>query len=463
MVDVLLTHGYFLWEDANEAKVMKPYPPLGLLYLSAFLRRAGLEPEVFDTTFSDRPALLARLDATPGAVLGIYTNLMTRANVVWLMGEARARDWTVVVGGPESANYPNEYLRHGAHVVVLGEGEETLEELLGALAAKGPHQLHDVAGIVFRDGRGRVVTNPGRPQWRDLDTLPWPDREAIDIQRYVDVWRTHHGMGSVNLITARGCPYKCNWCSHATYGHTHRRRTPADCAAEVAHIVDRFQPDQLWYADDVFTISHKWLFDYAAELKARQLHLPFETISRADRMAKEEVLKTLADMGCYRIWIGSESGSQRILDAMQRGVTVEQVQWATKAAKRYGIQVGMFLMWGYEGEELSDIEATIDHVKEANPDIYFTTVSYPIKGTGYYEKVANKLAVTGDWATTTDRDLRIEGRHSRAYYDHADAWLQAEVDAHRLQSTDPAQAGALRQQAATSRAQLLAVAHEVDS
>ena len=460
---MLLTHGYFLWEDANEAKVMKPYPPLGLLYLSAFLRRAGLEPEVFDTTFSDRPALLARLDATPGSVLGIYTNLMTRANVVWLMGEARARDWTVVVGGPESANYPNEYLRHGAHVVVLGEGEETLAELLGTLTAKGPHQLHDVAGIVFRDGRGRVVTNPGRPQWRDLDTLPWPDREAIDIERYVDVWRTHHGMGSVNLITARGCPYKCNWCSHATYGHTHRRRTPADCAAEVAHIVDRFQPDQLWYADDVFTISHKWLFDYAAELKARQLHLPFETISRADRMAKEEVLRTLADMGCYRIWIGSESGSQRILDAMQRGVTVEQVQWATKAAKRYGIQVGMFLMWGYEGEELSDIEATIDHVKEANPDIYFTTVSYPIKGTGYYEKVANKLAVTGDWATTTDRDLRIEGRHSRTYYDHADAWLHAEVSAHRLQSTDPAQAAALRQQAATSRAQLLAVAHEVDS
>ncbi|MFN0026671.1 MAG: B12-binding domain-containing radical SAM protein [Acidimicrobiales bacterium] len=463
MADIVLTHGYFLWEDPNEAKVMKPYPPLGLLYLAAYARRAGLIPEVLDTTFMDRSEVLARLDATPGATMGIYTNLMTRANVVWLMGEARARDWTVIVGGPESANYPSEYLRHGAQAVVLGEGEETLVHLLEVLSRGNPHQLHEVAGVVFRDHRGRQITNDARPQLRDLDSLPWPERDAIDTQRYVDVWRTHHGMGSVNLITARGCPYKCNWCSHATYGHTHRRRSPADCAEEVAHIMDRYRPDQVWYADDVFTISHKWLFDYAAELAQRKLHVPFETISRADRMAKEEVFRTLADMGCYRIWIGSESGSQRILDAMQRGVTVEQVRWACRTAKRYGIEVGMFLMWGYEGEELSDIEATIDHVKEANPDIYFTTVSYPIKGTGYFNKVADKLAVQEDWASSTDRDLTIQGRHSRAYYGHADAWLHAEVDAHRLAETDPTASAERRRQAADSRRALLAAAHEVES
>ena len=462
MVDVLLTHGYFLWEDANEAEIMKPYPPLGLLYLSSYLKQAGFDPEVFDTTFSDRPSLLARLDAAPAGVVGIYTNLMTRANVVWIMAEARARGWTVIVGGPESANYPTQYLEHGAHAVVVGEGEESLAELLRALSSRGPKDLHDVAGIAFRDNRNRVVTNPARAQVRDIDTLPWPDREAIDIDRYVDVWRTHHGMGSVNLITARGCPYKCNWCSHATYGHTHRRRTPGDCAAEVGYIMDRFKPDQVWYADDVFTISHKWLFDYAVELKTRNLHVPFETISRADRMAKEEVLKTLADMGCYRIWIGSESGSQRILDAMQRGVTTEQVKWAAKTAKRYGIEVGMFLMWGYEGEEISDIEATIEHVKETNPDIYFTTVSYPIKGTGYFEKVADKLVVTGDWENTTDRDYRVVGRHSRAYYDQADAWLHAEVDAHRLQPTDAVAATQRRLDAAAARAELEARAHEVE-
>jgi radical SAM superfamily enzyme YgiQ (UPF0313 family) len=336
-------------------------------------------------------------------------------------------------------------------------------EALDRLGRRPLPDLATLAGIVYRDGGGRVITTPGRAQIKDLDSLPWPDREAIDIDRYVDVWRTHHGMGSVNLITARGCPYACNWCSHATFGRTHRRRAPADCAAEVDHIVQRYRPDQVWYADDVFTISHRWLFDYAAELQRRDLRVPFETISRADRLAKEEVWEALAAMGCYRIWIGSESGSQRILDAMHRGVTTEQVQWAAEAARRHGIEVGMFLMWGYEGEEVADIEATIEHVKHTDPDLYFTTVSYPIKGTGYYEAVADKLVIRPDWADHTDRDLRIAGRHARQYYDHADAWLHAAVDAHRLARSDPAAAATKSQEAEAARRALLASADQVEA
>ena len=463
MPDVLLTHGYFLWEDANEREIMKPYPPLGLLYLSAYLKREGFAVEVFDTTFANRQDLVARLHEGTPSVLGIYTNLMTRANVVWLLRVARDAGWTVVCGGPESASYAAEYLEHGAHAIVVGEGEQTMAELLTALVAGTVNELHGVAGVVFKDTHGALITNEARAQIRDLDSLPWPDREAIDIGRYVDVWRTHHGMGSVNLITARGCPYKCNWCSHATFGHSHRRRTPADCADEVAYIVERFKPDQVWYADDVFTISHKWLFDYAAELRARNLRIPFETISRADRLRKDEVFAALAEIGCYRIWIGSESGSQRILDAMQRGITVEEVQTATKAAQRHGIEVGMFLMWGYEGETEDDIAATVEHVKVANPDIFFTTVSYPIKGTPYFDKLADRLRVVADWADRTDRDFRIAGRHSRAYYAHADAWLHADVAAHRLAPTDPVGAAKLRGDALAAREALRAVAHEVEA
>jgi len=345
MPDLLLTHGYFLSEDEKEREIMKPYPTLGLLYLSSYLRQKGFDVEMFDTTFADRGELFARLAEGPG-VLGIYTNLMTRRPAIEIAAFARDHGWTVVLGGPESANYPEEYLAHGASVIVTGEGEETMAELLPALAQGGPHRLHGVAGTVFRDETGAVVHNPERTQIADLDSLPWPDREQIDQARYVDVWRTHHGMGSVNLITARGCPYKCRWCSHAVFGFTHRRRSVADVAGELERIRDRWQPDQVWYADDVFTINHRWLFEYSAELKRRGLRLPFETISRADRMMRDEVLETLAELGCYRIWIGSESGSQRILDAMERGVTAEQVQWATHAAQRHGIQVGMFLMWG---------------------------------------------------------------------------------------------------------------------
>jgi len=462
MPDVLLTHGYFLADDEKEREIMKPYPTLGLLYLSSYLRRAGFEVELFDTTFAERADLWARLDRDPG-VVGVYTNLMTRRPVLDLISAAKSRGWTVVLGGPESANYPPEYLAYGADVVVVGEGEETMAELLPALARGGPHRLHGVAGTVFRDETGAVVHNAERAQIPDLDSVPWPDREQLDQQRYVEVWRSHHGMGSVNLITARGCPYKCRWCSHAVFGFTHRRRDPLDVAAEVEHIRDRWQPDQVWYADDVFTINHRWLFDYAAELERRNLRLPFETISRADRMMKDEVLATLARMGCYRIWIGSESGSQRILDAMERGVTAEQVQWATKAAQRHGIQVGMFLMWGYDGETVDDIAATIEHVKKANPDVFFTTVAYPIKNTGYYHDVAEKVVADRAWEESTDRDYAIRGRHSRAYYKQADRWLRGEVDAFRMEAEDPETAAARHAEALAARDAMMGLAREVEA
>lgn len=457
MADLLLTHGYFLEEDEKEREIMRPYPTLGLLYLSAFLRHRGFAVDLFDTTFARREELLARFAAEPGGVVGIYTNLMTRRPVLDLIAAARSHGWTVVLGGPESANYPEEYLARGAHVVVTGEGEETLAELLPALAARGPHRLQGIAGTVFRDEAGAVVHNPERAQIPDLDALPWPDRERIDQQRYIDVWQHHHGSGSVNLITARGCPYKCRWCSHAVFGFSHRRRSVLDCADELEHIRDRWAPDQVWYADDVFTISHRWLFDYAAELKRRGLRLPFETISRADRMMREEVLATLADLGCQRIWIGSESGSRRILDAMERGVTPEQVQWATKAAQRHGIQVGMFLMWGYEGETLADMEETVEHVKKANPDVFFTTVAYPIKNTGYYHDAEDRVVAPKAWEDATDRDYLVRGRHSRAYYRQADRWLRSEVAAFRTGD------GEKHAEALAAREAMLALAGEVEA
>jgi radical SAM superfamily enzyme YgiQ (UPF0313 family) len=453
MSDILLTHGYFLFEDEKEQKIMKPYATLGLLYLSAYLKRAGFSTEIFDSTFSPREDLFARLRAGSG-VVGIYTNLITRASVLDIVREARANGWIVVLGGPECANYPSQYIDSGAHVVVVGEGEETMAELIPALTARGPHRLHGIAGTVFQDEAGQMVTNSERAQIAQIDCIPWPDRESIDQQRYVDVWRTHHGMGSVNLITARGCPYRCNWCSHAVFGFTHRRRSYLDCASELEHIVATWRPDQVWYADDVFTIHHGWLFNYAAELKRRNLRIPFETISRADRMMNEEILKTLANMGCYRIWIGSESGSQRILDRMERGVKVEQVEWATHAAHRYGIQVGMFLMWGYEGETLNDIEATVDLVKRCNPDIFLTTVSYPIKNTGYFRKISDLVVLKGDWAASTDRDYVLTNRPPKSYYENADKWLNKEVAAARLSPTDAVGAEKLRAEAAIARAAL---------
>jgi radical SAM superfamily enzyme YgiQ (UPF0313 family) len=463
-MDILLTHGYFLYEDPKELQIMKPYPPLGILYICAHLRSKGLSAEVFDSTFSSRQQLFELLQQGPPSVLGIYANLMTRPNVVEILRVAKDAGWKTVVGGPEPSAYIDEYLGAGADVIVIGEGEITLEELVPALHSRSLERLQHVNGIVFRDADGTLVRTPPREQIKDIDAQPWPARDAIDLTRYLTVWREHHGTGSVSLITARGCPYHCRWCSHEVFGKTHRRRKPASVADELEWLIGRYQPEMAWMADDVFTIHHGWLFQYAAELKRRGLKLPFECISRADRLSPQ-VVATLAEMGCFRVWIGSESGSQRILDAMERGVTAEEVRSAVAMCKAQGIKTGMFLMWGYEGEDLGDIEATIEHVKKTDPDIFFTTVAYPIKGTPYFDEVANRVENLKPWNVGSDREVRIRNRHSRQFYSFADKLLRSEVELERLRKesiVDASAITALQSKVSDFRAGLTATAHEVE-
>lgn len=423
---LLLTHGYFLAEDPKEQQIMKPYAPLGILYLSSHLRSRGFDVDIYDSTFGSKAELYRILSEGPPGVLGIYANLMTRGNVVEIIGHARAAGWRVVAGGPEPSNYPKQYLDSGAEIIVSGEGELALEQLLKTGFDRARYS--EINGIFFRAENESVVRTPPGALIHNLDQQPWPDRERISIDRYLAVWRKHHGKGSVSLITARGCPYQCNWCSHSVYGKTHRRRSPKAVVEEIAWILDRYNPEMLWLADDVFTIHHGWLFEYAAEMKRRGFHIPFECITRADRV-NERVAETLAALGCFRVWIGSESGSQRILNAMQRGVTVEQVRKAVRLAKENGIQTGMFLMWGYDGEEIEDVEATVEHVKACRPDVFFTTVSYPIKGTPYFDRVQDRLIPLAGWAQSTDRDFRIKNRHSRNFYRYADDLLRYEMAA----------------------------------
>ncbi len=429
--DILLTHGYFIAEDAHEQKIMKPYPPLGLLYLSSHLKAQGFNVDIYDSTFQTLAGFADMLRQRRPSLVGIYCNLMTKQNVLQMIKVCRQINATVILGGPEPVSYAAAYLARGADIIVSGEGELTLTELIPHLARHGLSQLDAIQGIAFRRGDGQIIVTPPRPQIKDLSAQPWPDREAIDLQLYLDTWKTHHGHSSVSLITARGCPYTCSWCSHTVFGHTHRRRAVEDVADEVAWIQSRYQPDVLWYADDVLTIHPRWFLAYHQELKQRRIRLPFECISRADRL-NEAVIDALADMGCYRLWIGSESGSQRILDGMQRKANVLDVQQKTHMLQARGIEVGMFIMLGYEGETVADLAATVDHLKVAGPDVFLTTVAYPIKGTTYYHEVEDRLTTSLAWDERTDRDLRVTGRYSARFYGFATRWMVNEVNLHKL-------------------------------
>ena len=463
MPDLLLTHGYFLREDPKESAIRKPYTPLGLLYICSYLRSKGFDVEVFDSTFSTKKDLIRHLQTEPPTVLGVYANLMTRSNVVEILRVAREAGWKTVAGGPEPGAYIGEYLAAGADVVVIGEGEATMEELLPALRSSDREYLQKIKGIAFLKADGQVEQTEPRAQIPKIDGLPWPARDAVDIASYLRTWREAHGQSSLSLITARGCPYHCRWCSHQVFGKTHRRRSARMVVDEVEWLLATYQPDILWIADDVFTIHYGWLREYAVEMRYRGLRVPFECISRADRLNPEAV-RLLAELGCFRVWIGSESGSQRILDGMERGVTVEQVQSAVALCRADGIQTGMFLMWGYEDEDLSDIEATIRHVKRSDPDIFLTTVAYPIKGTPYYESLGSSLVQLKSWSETSDREIKIRGRHSRTFYGHADQLLRDEVElARKVQlGRDSAAEVALHDRIRASRAAMISCMSEVE-
>ena len=426
-MDLLLANAYFLSLDAEERRVMRPHPPLGVLYLSSHLKARGFKVGVFDGTFRSLEAFadLLRRDRPP--VTGIACNLMTKRNALAMIALAKQHGSRVVIGGPDPPHHAASYLDAGADVVVIGEGEQTLEELLPALLVHGSlPDLSAIQGIAFKSPEGSTVRTPPRPLLPDLDRQPFPDRSAIDLPAYLNAWRERHGVATVSLITARGCPYTCTWCSRSVFGETHRRRSVTNVADEVEAIVDRYHPERLWYADDVFAIHRAWTIHYARELERRRLRLPFECISRAERI-DDAVADALASLGCFRVWIGSESGSQRILDAMRRKVSIDQVHAAADRLRRRGIEVGMFIMLGYDGEEMSDLRATVDHLKRTSPDVFLTTVSYPIKGTPYYDTVSGRLSSPKAWRESTDRDLVVRGRPVRRYYDFARRWMTAEV------------------------------------
>lgn len=428
-MNILLTHGYFLTEDPKEKLIMRPYPPLGLLYISAYLEQNGYDNEVFDSTFSQLNALQDHLVKQQPDVIGIYTNLMTKLNVLkiiqFMKSEPSLQHVKIILGGPEVRNHKEKFLEYGADIIVFGEGEDTMLELVKLFAAQKEYDLQHITGIAFKDN-GKIIVTTERVLIKDINQLPFPNRKKINLQLYFDAWKQRHGMSMVNVNTMRGCPYSCKWCSRAVYGSSYRRRSPKLVVDEMQLLKENYHFDMIWFVDDVFTINHKWLNEFAQEVNERKIIVPYEIITRSDRVT-EEVLQLLKDSGCARVWIGAESGSQKVIDAMDRRVKVEQVREAIRSVKAHGMEAGTFIMLGYPGEEESDIRETLAHLKYANPNQYTITVAYPIKGTPLYNEVENIFTEQLPWQSTTDRDIDFKRRYKRSYYNHAIKWINNEM------------------------------------
>ena len=419
-MNTILTHGYFLKDDFRELELMRPYPPLGLLYISAFLEQKGVDNLVFDSTFRAIEDLFTFLKEEKPLYLGIYATFLTRKQVVTIISYVKKNQMLnntrVILGGTDVRYNAEEYLKSGADFLVIGEGEVTFYELIDRLG----HRLDPstVNGIAFLNDHQKVIRTGEREHITNMDSLPLPNRKKIVIEDYLQAWKSKHGYSSLTISSQRGCPYTCRWCSHAVYGDTYRRRSPSLIVNEMVQLKDAYSPDSFWFVDDVFTMSERWIAEFDEEIQKHDLKVTFECITRSDKL-NEGILKKLKSAGCHTLWIGAESGSQKVIDYMDRRVDIHHVREMILLTKAHGIKAGTFIMLGYPGETSSDINETIRHLKLCNPDLFTINLAYPIRGTKLFEQVEPLIVKKYDWKTTPDRDIDFVRTYNRKFCDIA--------------------------------------------
>jgi radical SAM superfamily enzyme YgiQ (UPF0313 family) len=425
MKKVLFSHSYFLRFDPKQWNTGQPYAPLGTLYAAAFLRENGYIVSLFDSMFAQRAEeLISSLDSFEPQYFVIYDdgfNYLTKMcltnmrEAAFRMSKlAKERGCTVIVASSDSTDHYEQYLQEGADFIVLGEGEVTLYELIKAHEASSA-SLQSLPGIAYRKGDAIIKTGK-RPVIKDLDSLPFPAWDLVNMEPYRQMWLQHAGYFSINMGTTRGCPFKCNWCAKPIYGNRYNSRSPQHVVQELKWLKEQYHFDHIWFCDDIFGLKPGWVQEFATLTQQANLQLRFKIQSRADLLVQENYIRSLAQAGCENTWMGAESGSQAILDAMDKGTTIEQIHTATQLLKQYGIRPAFFIQFGYPGETKEDIRKTIHMIKELMPAELGISVSYPLPGTLFYERVKNELQEKANWTDSDELQLMFKNTYSPAFY-----------------------------------------------
>ncbi|MCU0465436.1 MAG: B12-binding domain-containing radical SAM protein [Anaerolineae bacterium] len=435
MVDVLFGQSYYLRFDPKLWRAMQPYPPLGTLYAAAAVRDSGHSVALFDAMLAESPAEWeAALDKHQPRVAVLYEDnfnylskmslLRMREAAFAMIAAAKQRGCIMLVAGADMTDHPEKYLSAGADAVILGEGEHTLIDLLTRIknsplsAGEGMGDSEMPPGVATLNAAGEVVRTLPRPTIKDLDSLPMPAWELVDWPLYKRVWRETHGYFSVNMVTTRGCPFHCNWCAKPIWGQRYAVRSAKSVVDEMRWLRDNVQPDHVWFMDDIMGIQDRWIEEFADELDRQGVHIPFKSLNRVDLLLRGKTIAALARAGAKIVWVGAESGSQKILDAMDKGTQVTQIYEATRQLHAHGVQVAFFLQFGYPGETREDVEMTLQMVRDLLPDDIGISVSYPLPGTPFYERVKLELGERANWVDSEDLAMLYKGPFATEFYRH---------------------------------------------
>jgi anaerobic magnesium-protoporphyrin IX monomethyl ester cyclase len=425
MEHILFSHSYFLRFDPKQWALGQPYAPLGTLYAAALMRENGYNVSLFDTMFVADPNEAEEvIDATRPGFFVIYddgfnyltkmclTNMREAAFTMCKL--AKARGCVVIVSSSDSTDRYEEYLSEGADFVILGEAEHTLLELVNHIKA-GENDHSAIPGLAFMH-HDKVHRTPARPVLKDLDSLPLPAWDLVDMEQYRQSWLKNAGYFSINMSTTRGCPFKCNWCAKPIYGNRYNSRSPENVIHELKLLKEKYPIDHIWFCDDIFGLKPGWVLEFAQLVQQENLRTRFKIQSRADLLVNEELVMALAASGCENVWIGAESGSQKILDAMDKGITVEQIHTATRTMKQQGIKPSFFIQFGYPGEDKADIALTIKMINKLLPYEIGISVSYPLPGTVFYDRVKTELKKKTNWTDSDEMALMFTNTFPATYY-----------------------------------------------
>ena len=404
---------------------MQPYAPLGTLYAAAVLRQAGMDVALFDPMFSSSEEELASaIRMHRPHIVVIYDdsfNYLTKMclermrNAAFRMIEISNRSGCqVVVSSSDASDHPRQYLEQGADYLVVGEGEMTLRELCSGLLSGKAIDSELIDGVSLLSN-GMFIQARSRPPVRDLDLFPFPAWDLVDVDTYRRMW-SRHGYFSMNIVTTRGCPFGCNWCAKPIYGRGYNSRSPDNVVDEIEWLKEVYRPDHLWFCDDIFGLKPGWIERFSEEISRRNVKINYKCLSRPDLLLKENSFGWLARSGCRAVWIGAESGDQRVLDAMEKGTTVDQIREATRRLKERGIKVGYFLQFGYPGEKYDMIKETLALVHDEMPDEIGISVSYPLPGTKFHQKVKNRIGSKRNWYDSDDLALLFPGEFRPDFY-----------------------------------------------